>query len=241
MIQRKSHFMEARRKVVRVLAASALFSGAALPTPEAHAGAMKSVALYEEYKALSANPMYQWAGAVTARKITGEEPSASCVAVAPTVVAGAGHFTPGPTSTSIITTVTFGANCRTGQRIVMEVDHWERYPGYVSGNPNTIDLGVYYLKAPIPGFKPVTFADANLDDLLTLTDYGNYGDEAYTQDHLPVTQQDEALGHAVRAVYMYSGIADVAALTGEQAYIDAIGRIWEVPPNSLRCHEAGRR
>lgn len=57
--------------------------------------------------------------------------------------------------------------------------------------------------------------------------YGNYGDEAYTQDHLPVTEQDEALGHAVRAVYMYTGMADVAALTGEQAYIDAIDRIWE--------------
>jgi len=57
--------------------------------------------------------------------------------------------------------------------------------------------------------------------------YGNHDNEAYTQDHLPVTQQDEALGHAVRAVYMYSGMADVAALTGEQAYIDAIGRIWE--------------
>ncbi len=57
--------------------------------------------------------------------------------------------------------------------------------------------------------------------------YGNHGDPAYTQDHLPVIEQDEALGHAVRAVYMYSGMADVAALTGEQAYIDAIGRIWE--------------
>ena len=49
----------------------------------------------------------------------------------------------------------------------------------------------------------------------------------YTQDHLPVVDQDEAVGHAVRAVYMYSGMADVAAMTGEQAYIDAIGRIWE--------------
>lgn len=57
--------------------------------------------------------------------------------------------------------------------------------------------------------------------------YGNYGDEAYTQDHLPVIEQDEALGHAVRAVYMYTGMADVAALTGDQAYIDAIGRIWD--------------
>lgn len=48
----------------------------------------------------------------------------------------------------------------------------------------------------------------------------------YMQDHLPVVEQDEAFGHAVRAVYMYSGMADVAALTGEEAYINAIGTIW---------------
>jgi Uncharacterized protein conserved in bacteria len=49
----------------------------------------------------------------------------------------------------------------------------------------------------------------------------------YSQSHQPVTEQSEAVGHAVRAEYMYSGMADVAALTGEQAYIDAIDRIWE--------------
>ena len=51
--------------------------------------------------------------------------------------------------------------------------------------------------------------------------------DAYSQAHKPVLEQDEAVGHAVRAAYMYSGVADVAALTGEQAYIDAIGRIWD--------------
>jgi len=50
---------------------------------------------------------------------------------------------------------------------------------------------------------------------------------AYNQDHLPVVQQTEAVGHAVRAGYMYAGMADVGALTGDQSYIDAIGRIWE--------------
>ncbi len=50
---------------------------------------------------------------------------------------------------------------------------------------------------------------------------------AYWQDHKPVVEQDEAVGHAVRAVYMYSGMADVAALTGNQQYIDAIDKIWE--------------
>lgn len=51
--------------------------------------------------------------------------------------------------------------------------------------------------------------------------------DPYNQSHLPITEQDEAVGHAVRATYMYSGIADVAALTGDQEYIDAIDRIWD--------------
>lgn len=51
-----------------------------------------------------------------------------------------------------------------------------------------------------------------------------YGE--YSQDHKPVTDQDSAVGHAVRAAYMYSGMADIAALTGDTRYVDAIGRIW---------------
>jgi DUF1680 family protein len=49
----------------------------------------------------------------------------------------------------------------------------------------------------------------------------------YAQDHKPVIEQDEAVGHAVRAGYLYSGMADVAALTGDEAYLKAIDRIWE--------------
>lgn len=48
----------------------------------------------------------------------------------------------------------------------------------------------------------------------------------YSQAHKPVVEQDEAVGHAVRAAYMYSGMADVAALTGDKSYIDAIDKIW---------------
>lgn len=51
--------------------------------------------------------------------------------------------------------------------------------------------------------------------------------DAYSQAHMPVVDQDEAVGHAVRAGYMYSGMADVAALTGDSAYIKAIDRIWD--------------
>jgi len=48
----------------------------------------------------------------------------------------------------------------------------------------------------------------------------------YSQAHKPVIQQDEAVGHAVRAAYMYAGMADVAALTGDKDYIKAIDAIW---------------
>ena len=51
--------------------------------------------------------------------------------------------------------------------------------------------------------------------------------DAYSQAHQPVLEQDEAVGHAVRAAYMYAGMADVAALTGDQGYIDAIDAIWD--------------
>lgn len=51
--------------------------------------------------------------------------------------------------------------------------------------------------------------------------------DAYSQAHMPVVDQDEAMGHAVRATYMYAGMADVAALTGDSAYIKAIDRIWD--------------
>jgi DUF1680 family protein len=52
-----------------------------------------------------------------------------------------------------------------------------------------------------------------------------YGE--YCQDHKPVIEQEKAVGHAVRAGYLYAGMADVAALTGNREYLLAIDRIWE--------------
>ncbi len=49
----------------------------------------------------------------------------------------------------------------------------------------------------------------------------------YSQDHMPILQQQEIVGHAVRAGYLYSGVADVAALTGDTAYQTALQCIWE--------------
>lgn len=56
-------------------------------------------------------------------------------------------------------------------------------------------------------------------------DCRNHGN-SYNQANIPVIDQTEAEGHAVRATYMYSGMADVAALTGDQEYLHAIDQIW---------------
>jgi DUF1680 family protein len=53
------------------------------------------------------------------------------------------------------------------------------------------------------------------------------GGTPYNQADIPVVQQTFAEGHAVRATYMYSGMADVAAMTGDQAYLHALDRIWD--------------
>ncbi len=50
---------------------------------------------------------------------------------------------------------------------------------------------------------------------------------AYSQDHMPILQQEEIVGHAVRAGYLYSGVADVASLTNDQEYFKALCRIWD--------------
>lgn len=57
---------------------------------------------------------------------------------------------------------------------------------------------------------------------------GSYpGGDDYHQSRIPPVQQTQAIGHAVRAGYLYSGMADVAALTGDQSYVRAIDAIWE--------------
>jgi DUF1680 family protein len=56
--------------------------------------------------------------------------------------------------------------------------------------------------------------------------FAGYDSDEYMQNHKPVLEQDEAVGHAVRAMYMYSGMADVAALGGYPEYVTAIDRLW---------------
>jgi len=53
-----------------------------------------------------------------------------------------------------------------------------------------------------------------------------HGGYQYLQAHVPVREQREATGHAVRAMYLYCGMADVAAATGDQALLVACRRLW---------------
>jgi uncharacterized protein len=52
-----------------------------------------------------------------------------------------------------------------------------------------------------------------------------YGE--YCQDHRPVAEQTEIVGHAVRAMYLYSGVADVAAYTGDEKFVAAMKQLWD--------------
>lgn len=93
----------------------------------------------------------------------------------------------------------------------------EKFPGHqivetgltrlyrVTGNKAYLDLAKFFLDVRGPG-----------------TPYS----QEYSQSHKKVTDQHEAVGHAVRATYMYTGMADVAALTGDRKYLAAIDDIW---------------
>ena len=49
---------------------------------------------------------------------------------------------------------------------------------------------------------------------------------AYSQDDIPVIQQKEAVGHAVRAVYLYAGMTDIAAIENDDSYYNAVKNVW---------------
>ena len=62
--------------------------------------------------------------------------------------------------------------------------------------------------------------------------YGSRGDERpwnarYFQDDVPVREMTDITGHAVRAMYLFCGMADVASFTNDQGYRDALDRLWD--------------
>lgn len=57
--------------------------------------------------------------------------------------------------------------------------------------------------------------------------WDSWKDPAYCQDATPVKDQRKITGHAVRAMYLYTGAADVAAVTGDAAYMTAMDSVWQ--------------
>lgn len=89
------------------------------------------------------------------------------------------------------------------------------YPGH-----QVIEMGLVKLYRTTGDKKYLDLAKFFLDIR------GPHG-EQYNQAHQKVTDQNKAVGHAVRATYMYSGMADIAAIENNAAYLNAITRIWE--------------
>jgi DUF1680 family protein len=89
----------------------------------------------------------------------------------------------------------------------------------VTGNPAYLDQAKFFLdeRGHYFGGEKHTPNDP----------FAVYDSDEYLQNHKPVLEQDEAVGHAVRAMYMYSGMADIAALGGYAEYVNAIDRLWE--------------
>lgn len=86
----------------------------------------------------------------------------------------------------------------------------------VTGKQKYLDMAKYFLD------------QRGNEENRTLYTYGVDGsNKVYTQDHLPVVKQCFAEGHAVRAAYMYSGMTDIAALTGDKDYKNAVETLWE--------------
>ncbi|MGA0556601.1 glycoside hydrolase family 127 protein [Larkinella sp. VNQ87] len=85
----------------------------------------------------------------------------------------------------------------------------------VTGNKRYVDLARFMVDMRGRSDKRPLFLDAH-----------NLG-PAYFQDHKPVVQQTEAVGHAVRAQYLYAGLTDLAALQNDQAIREAVMKIWQ--------------
>jgi DUF1680 family protein len=88
-----------------------------------------------------------------------------------------------------------------------------------------VETGLIKLYLITKNEKYLELAKLYLDwrgDPMTHQLYGNSN-----QDHLPVVKQEEVVGHAVRAVYMYAGMTDIAALYKDPAYLNAGHKLWE--------------
>jgi DUF1680 family protein len=122
----------------------------------------------------------------------------------------------------------------TGKKRILEVacrlaDHMDRVfgPGkqYDTPGHEEAEIGLVKLYRATGNEKYLKLAEFFLDQRGNSEHRKLYGD--YCQDHMPIAQQTEAVGHAVRAGYLYTGMADVSAILGRPDLRAALGRIWE--------------
>jgi DUF1680 family protein len=99
-------------------------------------------------------------------------------------------------------------------------------PGQVKGVPGhqIVETGLIKLYQITGKEDYLKLAKYYLDNRGNPNNHKLYGE--YAQDHIPVIQQNEAVGHAVRAVYMYAGMTDIAAMTKDKGYTDAVNNLW---------------
>lgn len=128
----------------------------------------------------------------------------------------------------------------TGKRKLLDVcikwaDHFDSLfgPGkrdWVTGHQE-LELALVKLYKVTHNEKYLKLADWLLSERGKKLAHGytwtEWKDTAYAQDLLPVKQQTQITGHAVRAMYMYTGAADVAAQTGDKEYLNAMQTVWE--------------
>ncbi len=102
------------------------------------------------------------------------------------------------------------------------------YPGH-----QEIEIGLIKLYRVTQNQKYLQLAKEFLDRRgKGIRKYANEGPHLYTydlysQDHLPVIDQQTAVGHSVRAVYMYAAMADIAAILEDDSYGKALDKLWE--------------
>jgi DUF1680 family protein len=100
-------------------------------------------------------------------------------------------------------------------------------PGKMSVPPGheIIETGLVKLYRITHNPKYLELAKFYLDIRGDSTTHKLYGD--FSQDDIPVVKQVKPTGHAVRAMYLYAGMTDIATIYHDHAYLDAVNKIWE--------------
>lgn len=120
-------------------------------------------------------------------------------------------------------------------KVFLEDGH-EGYPGHpeielallrlsrITGNKRFLELAAHFID--VRGVDTEYYQKEKKQRSWTV--WGNNAeDNYYQQSHCPVREMDKAVGHAVRAVYLYTAMADLASITEDAALLAACSRLWE--------------